>query len=149
MNYQATAATTRRHRGMKRLIGMAVAVSASLLISGAAAEMAWADPAPPSGQSATSTGRTSDSDAAFLQVVRQRPVFARTDDNTLISMGHLVCRALDSGVTVQQLAAEASPTVSPYDAGWLLGSSVVVYCPAHSGLLIGLSSMGGNSTTSA
>lgn len=149
MNYKVTATITRRHGVIKGLVGMAVAVSVSVLISGAGAGTAWADPAPPPDQSATSAGGTSNSDAAFLRAVRQRPVFAHTDDNTLIGMGHLVCRALDSGVTVQQLATEAGPTVSPYDTGWLLGSSVVAYCPAHSGLLIGLSSTAGNSGTSS
>jgi hypothetical protein len=129
---------------------MAVAVSASVCISGAAAGgSAWADPALPPDQSGTSASGTSNSDATFLQLVRQRPIFARTDDNTLIGMGHLVCKALDSGVNPQQLAAEASPAVSPYDTGWLLGSSVVTYCPAHSGIIIGFSGGVDNSGTNS
>ena len=81
----------------------------------------------------------SSDDQAFLDTVHQAGIWTGVPDATLINDAQLACNALDAGnsyLSVVQIAMD-SGGLDAYDAGYFVGASIGVYCPADAYLIPG------------
>lgn len=110
-----------------------LALSAVVLAGGVVfGGTAWADEAAPAVGSGPSAA-ASNSDTAFVRMLRQHAFFGPVADAELTKLGHLTCQAFDQGATSQQLVDALQPVgFATQDTEWLEGASVVSYCPGHS-----------------
>jgi hypothetical protein len=130
---RTTTRDCRRARRLRRARGWVTGglVTLALLGAGQSASTAWADTPTDAGPRDARVETSNDSDVTFVAVVRQRPAFAGVGEADLVQLGHLTCQALDRGATDDDLVAAGRPTFSPADMGWLMGASIVTYCPSH------------------
>lgn len=84
--------------------------------------------------SATSTVSPNDpaiKQAVYLATLRARGI--RGPDEVLIAAGHATCQALDAGNSMTQvmLIAATSGSLTPEEAGFVVGGAVYTWCPKY------------------
>lgn len=103
----------------KNMIAAAV-VTAAALLPGAAVWMAGNANATPN-------------DELYLSVLHDEGIYSHNGDGALIVAAHEVCRERLNGVDEMIVVihvAIASPELSNYDAGYMVGAAEGVYCPS-------------------
>lgn len=79
-------------------------------------------------------------DRLYITMVKSESDLARYGtDRQLVRMGKAVCKTFDSGVTLRELVAAMTPTLTDRDSEDLfaatVAAAVVVYCPRHERLM--------------
>ena len=74
---------------------------------------------------------TVDKDDLFIAVLDERNFPYGGDEDLAIEVGYSACDALDSGVSMVQLAAVTLEKYSPEDGGTFLGAAVGALCDEH------------------
>ena len=116
---------------------------AALALAGAAifglAACNSAPPTPPNNPVARHSAPVntqSENDQVFVKTVRgQVSELNGLSDKDLVDIGHGVCTDFDNGTTFQDEVTSMDGYVSPYNAGYLIGASIGVYCPQHKDLV--------------
>lgn len=90
----------------------------------------------PSGGAPSVTSTVSANDpaikqAAYVATLRARGI--RGSDQVLIAAGHATCTALDTGNSMTQvmLIAATSGSLTPEEAGFVVGGAVYTWCPQY------------------
>lgn len=93
-------------------------------------------PGPVTVGSARAPGATPSVDPVYLGAMRQRLAFAGSDSAELYSMGGDTCAELDSGRDFGAVVGGGGGRgLEPEDVGYLVGVSVMAYCPRHKPML--------------
>lgn len=90
----------------------------------------------PTNSSTVSNDSTDNVDDVFIRVVREQMPEEGISDYQLIDLGHNICTALDGGMSPVDVAIiGVRAGMSPYNSGFIIGASVVAYCPRHRDLI--------------
>jgi len=75
----------------------------------------------------------------YLEILRDRGIWATTGDGTLVRAGLEVCDLIELGRTPQSVAAqvyrETDASISAGDAGYIVGAAIGGLCPEYAGLI--------------
>ncbi|MEE2058937.1 DUF732 domain-containing protein [Rhodococcus artemisiae] len=77
------------------------------------------------------TATAADKDALFIAVLDERRFPYGGAEDLALEVGYAACDALDSGVSMVQLAAVTLEKYSPEDGGTFLGAAVGALCDEH------------------
>ena len=113
---------------------VAAACTAGSEVDGTAVAASAPASAPASPVASTYTPPTAtaeDKDALFIAVLDERGFPYGGAEDLALEVGHAACDALDSGVSMVQLAAVTLEKYSPEDGGTFLGAAVGALCDEH------------------
>lgn len=101
-------------------------------VEGTATPVSTAPAAVPAASTYTPpTATAADSEDLFIAVLDERNFPYGGNEDLAIEVGYSACDALDSGVSMVQLAAVTLEKYSPEDGGTFLGAAVGALCDEH------------------
>jgi hypothetical protein len=77
------------------------------------------------------TSRADSMDDLYVSNLHSQGITSKSGDSSLIAAGHLVCQQRAKGVSGLNIAyaIEDATNLSPFQAGYLVGSAEGAYCP--------------------
>lgn len=79
---------------------------------------------------------------AFIEILRERGISARSGDGSLVAAGQFVCTGIGEGYTPMDMAQfvyeNTDNSITMEDAGFIVGAAVGGLCPEYSYLIEGI-----------